>query len=202
MSRRNHKIIEPPRVEVRDPVPVELRREVGDEEPIVELPSLDSYSLADLDEAARLTIETYKDWVRRSWAKSGGFFATEYLWDEPLWYRRPHDAWIDESWWIQDAEEACRAVEWPILALEVLLANGRDEYRPQALAIIEEWQTKYHGCDDEGWLDLLAFFYPDNEIAKTHIEAYLEGWGSVQLSLLLRLGLDVRFSHFTLPRRA
>ncbi|PQO28251.1 hypothetical protein [Blastopirellula marina] len=77
-----------------------------------QIPPLEAWDLNVVDQVARLWIETFRAEAEQPEAKQR-FFSTGtlYYWNDPQWFVRGTDTWVDDAWWIERAGVAWEAAE-------------------------------------------------------------------------------------------
>jgi hypothetical protein len=143
------------------------------------LPPVDDARRDRCDVLAREEVSAFTEHALRGGRE--GRLAWSTWWSErPLrWHRG--DTWLDEQEWRSIASRRLERDEYPLLSLEVLLTHGPSEaHRARALALLQRWSEE-GGFDGESYVDLLAHFYPAEEIARDHLD---EPDGYVESALL------------------
>lgn len=130
-----------------------------------QLPPLSSWDFAELDRVAQTWIAAFRSELEKP-PKQRTLLPIDPLqyWNQPQWYARAKDTWVDDDWWIDQARHAWRAHQqerqkgrreyWPDQqSAYMLLAYGDNEPREAVVNYYRELQY-YH---DEAIEDELAW---------------------------------------------
>ncbi|PQO35979.1 hypothetical protein DTL21_08620 [Bremerella cremea] len=111
-----------------------------------QIPQLESWNFMHVDQVAREWIDTFRTEAEKPETKQQTFpIGTLHYWDEPQWFARESDTWVDDAWWIERAGlawEAAEARRKPYIASQqsatILLAYGDDRPRERVIKRYQE----------------------------------------------------------------
>lgn len=97
------------------------------------------------------------------------------------------DTWATREQWIAAARLCVENKTKLLFGLEILLAEGLDEYLPLAQDLIRDWDEQYEGHDPEYYYDLLAQLASDDPMRRKYLSGFdpfdLCTWGRKALIL-------------------
>jgi hypothetical protein len=129
-------------------------------------PTLADYPRADLDKTATEIIDRVKTKFLRVKPNTRVIEYEDNLqfWSRPLYYTRPRDAWVDESFWIQLATKYWNDQRHPLAGI-ILVLNGDPSPLPQLLEPIktaDEYNSEFT-WDEVWWLGIDQVSCPIDE---------------------------------------